>query len=80
MTALLPHAARALVDGGGIMARRVDLVVIGVLGLLLLEYDLLRTFSGDRSPKHLRPLGIAIAPLLLAVAIVIAHRWQQLRG
>ena len=80
MTSLLPGIVHSLVEAGGTTARRVDLVVIGVLGLLLLEYDLLRAFLGRGSAERLRPLGIAIGPLLLAVVVVIAHRWRELSG
>ena len=77
MTELLPRVAHTLIEQDGVLARRVDLVVIGLLALLLLEYELLRTwFGGDT--KRLRPLGIAIGPLAVAVGIVIAHRWRQL--
>jgi hypothetical protein len=78
MTSLLPGVVQSLVDGGGDLARRVDLVVIGVLGFLLLEYDLLRVFLRRGFARRLRPLGIAIGPLLLAAIVVIAHRWRVL--
>jgi hypothetical protein len=78
MTSLLPGVVHSLVEGGGALARRVDLVIIGVLGLLLLEYDLLRVYFGGGIANRLRPMGIAIGPLLVAVIVVIAHRWRVL--
>jgi hypothetical protein len=80
MTSLLPGVARSLVEEGGILARRVDLVMIGLLGLILLEYDLLRAYLGSAAAKRLRPLGIAIGPLVIAAIVVIAHRWRELSG
>jgi hypothetical protein len=78
MSSLLPRVTHALVEGGGNAAQRVDLVIIGLLGLLLLEYDLLRAYLGGSTLNRLRPFGIAIVPLLIVCAIVIAHRWREL--
>lgn len=78
MTSLLPRAAQSLLEAGGNTVQRIDLVVMGLLGLLLLEYDLLRAYLGASTLNRLRPFGIAVAPLLIGCAIVIAHRWRQL--
>jgi hypothetical protein len=78
VSSLLPEVTHSLVEGGGKTGTRIDLVVIGVLGLLLLEYDLLRAYFRGTTPNRLRPFGIAIAPLLIAMTIVIIHRWREL--
>ncbi len=78
VSSLLPRVAESLVEAGGNAAQRVDLVMIGLLGLLLLEYDLLRAYFGENTLNRLRPLGIVIAPLLIASAFVIAQRWREL--
>jgi hypothetical protein len=80
MTSLLPAVAHAFVAAGGKAVQRVDLVIMGALALLLLEYDLLRVYFGQRSAKRVRPLGIAILPLVAGSAIAIVHRWRQLSG
>jgi hypothetical protein len=80
MTSLLPAVVQSLVEEGGAQARRVDLVMIGTLGLLLLEYDMLRVYLGASKASRLRPLGIAIGPLFFAAVVVVAHRWGELSG
>lgn len=75
---LLPRAIRSLFEGAGGAAQWVDFVTIALLAVLLLEYDLLRACFGRNTGKRLRPFGIAIAPLLIAFVVVIAHRWRQL--
>jgi hypothetical protein len=52
--------------------------MIAALGLLLLEYDLLRAYLGRSTPRSLRLFGIAIVPLSIAFVIVIVHRWYEL--
>jgi hypothetical protein len=78
VTSLLPRAIDSLLEGGGSAAQRIDLVMIAALGLLLLECDLLRAYFGQRTLNRLRPFGIAIVPLSIAVVIVIANRWNEL--
>ncbi len=77
MTSLLPRAVQSLLEAGGSAVQRVDLVIMGLLGVLLLEYDLLRAFFGGQTFNRLRPFGIAIVPLVFGCAIVIVHRWRQ---
>jgi hypothetical protein len=77
VTSLLPRAVQSFLEAGGNAVQRVDLVIMGVLGLLLLEYDLLRAYFGGSTFSRLRPFGIAIVPLLFGCAIVIVHRWRQ---
>jgi hypothetical protein len=47
VTSVLPRAIDSLLEGGGSAAQRIDLVMIAALGLLLLEYDLLRAYFGQ---------------------------------
>ena len=54
--------------------------MIAALGLLLLDYDLLRAYFGQATLSRLRPFGIAIAPLSIAVVVVIVNRWNELSG
>lgn len=58
---------------------RVDLVMIAALAFLLIEYDVLRVYFSRPALERLKPFGIAIAPLAISFAIVIASRWSQLR-
>jgi hypothetical protein len=78
VTSLLPDAVESFLETGGAALQRVDLVIMGVVALLLLEYDVLRGQLGENSRERLRPLGVALVPLVVACGIVIAHRWRQL--
>jgi hypothetical protein len=78
VTSLFPSAVHSFLQTGGRSVERVDLVILALLGLLLLEYDLLRARFAEGIGSRLGPLGIAIAPLLVGGAIVIGHRWRQL--
>jgi hypothetical protein len=78
MTSLAPEIVRRLTESGGQPVQRLDLVMIGLLGILLLEYDVLRTYFGSGNSSRLRPFGIAIAPLAIAFVVVIATRWTDL--
>lgn len=78
MISLLPRAIRSAFEGGGAAAQGVDLLAIALLVVLLAEYDLLRVYFGRDTLKRLRPFGIAVVPLIIAFAVVIAHRWRQL--
>lgn len=78
MTSLLPATVHSFLETGGKAVQRADLVILALLGLLLLEYDLLRARFAEGVGSRLRPLGIAVAPLVVGGGIVIGHRWRQL--
>jgi hypothetical protein len=59
--------------------RRLDLAVISLLLLLLVEYDLVRAHGSERALARLRGIGVIVLPLLIVVAVVVAHRWSELR-
>ena len=78
MTAVFNEASRTILERGGVVAQAVDLVAIVLLAVLLAEYDLLRVYLAPPASERLKSLGIGIAPLLFAFAIVITSRWLEL--
>lgn len=79
MTSTLPEVSGDAIARDPTLALRLDLVVIALLIVLLLEYDIVRVYFPRRPYERLKPFGVALVPLTIAFAIVVASRWWELR-
>jgi hypothetical protein len=80
MSSLLLDTAHRLVHAQSYDARSasVGLVVVALLALLLVESELLRAAGGHRARAAVRTLSVAIAPLLVAFAVILGTRLGHL--
>ena len=60
------------------LAKAADLLAIGLLIALLVQYELVRAYRGELRPT-MRPLLIAIAPLLPVFLMIVVVRSAGLR-
>lgn len=60
------------------LSMSIGLTVIGVLAVLLLVRDVGPMLRGREAPRATRALDMAIAPLLLAFAIIVLARLADL--
>jgi hypothetical protein len=76
VSSLVLDTGRRLVDAQTFGARSVTvgLVVVVLLAVLLIESELLRGLDGRRARATIGNLTIAIAPLLVAFAVILGAR------
>ncbi|MEA2254280.1 MAG: hypothetical protein QOG35_325 [Solirubrobacteraceae bacterium] len=80
MSSLVLDTGRRLFDAQtfGVRSVSVGLVVVVLLAALLIESELLRGLGSRRARATIRNLTIAIAPLLVAFAVIVGTRLGHL--
>ncbi len=80
MSSTLTDATRELLQGmRGAEPLQLDVILVVLLLVLLVEGEIVRAYRGaQRARTSLRVLQVAVAPLLVAFALVIAARWIEL--
>ena len=78
MSSTLTEATRELLRArGGDVPLHLDVIMVVLLLALLVEGEVLRAYFGAQSTA-LRVFQVALAPLVVAFALVIAARWIEL--
>jgi len=80
VSSTLTETARELLrTRGGDVPVQLDVILAVLLLALLAEGEILRAYFGaGRAGTSLRVLRVAVAPLVVAFALVIAARWIEL--
>jgi len=80
VSSTLTEATRELLRArGGDVSLHLDVVMVVLLLALLVEGEVLRAYFGaQRAGTALRVFQVALAPLVVAFALVIAARWIEL--
>ncbi len=80
MSSTLTEAARELLRArGGAVPVQLDVILVVLLLALLVEGEVLRAYFGAQGARTaLRVFQVALAPLVVAFALVIAARWIEL--
>jgi hypothetical protein len=80
MTSTVNELTRSLVATGNERESMfVDLVAIGLLVVLLLEWELLRAYLGQERRLRLEVLAGTVVPLLAAFALIVTVRATGVR-
>ena len=81
MTSTINDLARSLFssDNFEALARNLDGIALVLLIVLLIEVELIRAFGGPQVRARIKPLSVAIAPLLLVFVLVVVVRSMDLR-
>lgn len=76
MTSTVNRVSEAFTSSSGYesLALGVDVIAVALLIFLLVEQELVRSYIGPSARSRIRPLGIALAPLLLAFGAIVVLR------
>lgn len=81
MSASTTHVVEALLEAANYRSviRSLDAIAVLLLLVLLVEGELIRTYTERGRRVDLRPLGVAILPLLLCFVLIVVVRATRLR-
>ncbi len=81
MTSTVSDVTRSLLgsDAYEALATTLDVIAVLLLIVLLVEQELVRAYFGGAGRSRVKPLGIAITPLVLAFVVIAVARAKGLR-
>ena len=82
MTSLVTESTESIINSGSVetLTGGIGLVVIVLVILLTIEQELLRARGGHRASLSAGSLSVAIFPLAIVAAAILAARFLELLG